>query len=63
MLKHCLIGHGHSDFVEKVERSIENSAPMEQISDSIKDESWEAKVEELRKIVKMYKQKNSKRFP
>lgn len=63
MLKHCLIGHGHSDFVEKVERSIENSAPMEQISDSIKDESWEAKVEELRKIVKMYQQKNSKRFP
>lgn len=51
VLKHCLIGKDHTDFIEKIEFALQNPKPRKEISDSIKHESWEAKVEELRRIV------------
>ena len=51
VLKDCLVGVDHSDFIAKIESAIANSKPREEASDRVRDESWEAKVEELREIM------------
>ena len=51
ILEHCLIGESHSDFISKIEYALANPKPREEISDSIKNESWEAKIDELRVIM------------
>jgi glycosyltransferase involved in cell wall biosynthesis len=51
ILEHCLIGEGRADFIEKIERALANPKPKTKISDSIKNESWDAKVDELRVIM------------
>ena len=51
ILKHCLIGENHADFIEKIEYVLENPKSKEEISDSIRQESWDAKVDELREIL------------
>jgi glycosyltransferase involved in cell wall biosynthesis len=51
ILEHCLIGGNHADFIEKVEYALKNPKPRREISDSIKTESWESKIEELRGIL------------
>ena len=51
ILEHCRIGENHADFIREIEAALENSASPEEISDSIKAESWEAKIDELRKII------------
>ena len=52
ILEHCLIGQNHADFIEKIEYALENPLSREEISDSIKAESWEAKVDEVREILR-----------
>lgn len=47
ILEHCLIGENHTDFIKKIKFGFENKKPREKISDSIKTESWESKVDEL----------------
>ncbi|MCB1023515.1 MAG: glycosyltransferase, partial [Acidobacteria bacterium] len=51
ILKHCLIGKTHEEFLEKIEEAIRDNTPRDVISDSIRDESWRAKIDELRKII------------
>ena len=51
ILEHCLIGKDHADFIEKIEIALANPKPRAEISDSIKTESWEAKIDELRLIL------------
>ncbi len=51
ILKHCLIGENHADFIEKIEYALANPKSKEEISDSIRQESWDAKVDELRTIM------------
>ncbi len=51
ILEHCRIGENHADFIREIEAALENSGTREEISDSIKAESWEAKIDELRKII------------
>lgn len=51
ILQHCLIGENHRDFIEKIEKALANPKPRKEISDSVREESWEAKVDELRQII------------
>ena len=51
ILEHCLIGENHQDFIGKIEYALANPKSREEISDSIKAESWEAKIDELREIM------------
>ena len=51
ILKHCLIGESHEHFIEQIERAFENPIDKELISDEIKHESWDAKIDELREIM------------
>lgn len=55
ILDHCLIGKDHADFIEKIEFALANPKSREEISDSIKNESWEAKIDELREIMRKIK--------
>jgi glycosyltransferase involved in cell wall biosynthesis len=49
----CLIGKSHADFIRQIEIALENPGVLQSRSDSVKSESWEARVEELREIVRM----------
>ena len=51
ILKHCLVGTDHADFIAKIEEALAHPVPREEISDSVREESWEAKVDELRAII------------
>jgi glycosyltransferase involved in cell wall biosynthesis len=51
MLKHCLVGKDHEYFIKQIETVLNNPIDRKVISDSIKDESWDAKVEELRGVM------------
>ncbi|MFT3746017.1 MAG: glycosyltransferase [Pyrinomonadaceae bacterium] len=51
VLPDCLVGVDHSDFIDKVASAIADPTPREAVSDAISDESWEAKVEELRSLL------------
>ena len=51
VLQHCLVGAGHEDFLQKLESAIKNKPAAALVSDSVKNESWEAKVEELRELL------------
>jgi glycosyltransferase involved in cell wall biosynthesis len=49
----CLIGKSPADFIRQIEIALENPGVLQTRSDSVKSESWEARVEELREIVRM----------
>jgi hypothetical protein len=51
VLENCLIGTNHDDFIAKIEQILENPKPREKVSDAIRHESWDAKVDELRLIL------------
>ena len=51
ILKDCLVGENHADFIAKIEFALENPKSKESISDAISHESWEAKIDELRGIM------------
>lgn len=50
-LKHCLIGEDHRDFIEKIGTALEYAPSAEEISDSVREHSWEARVDKLREII------------
>lgn len=52
VLEDCLVGENHADFIAKIEFALANPKPKEEISDRIKHESWEAKIDELREVMK-----------
>jgi glycosyltransferase involved in cell wall biosynthesis len=51
VLADCLVGENHPDFIAKIERILENPKPREEVSDAIRHESWDAKVDELRAVM------------
>lgn len=51
ILDFCRIGKNHDDFIRQIEEALANPVSREKVSDSIKDESWEARIEELRGII------------
>ncbi len=51
ILDHCMIGNDHSDFIDQIETALKKGTSPKEISDSIKHESWDSKVEELRGII------------
>lgn len=51
ILKHCLVGKSHEHFIKQIENALENPIDKELISDQIKHESWDAKVNELREVM------------
>jgi glycosyltransferase involved in cell wall biosynthesis len=52
ILNYCRIGKTHDDFIRKIEEVLINPRPKIEISDSVRNESWEARVDELREIIK-----------
>jgi glycosyltransferase involved in cell wall biosynthesis len=51
ILENCLVGTDHESFIEQIENALRNAKPRSEISDGIREESWDAKVDELRKIM------------
>ena len=58
VLKDCLVGVGLDDFIAKIEQALAQPKPRKAVSDAIAHESWEAKIEELRVIIRMRRQGN-----
>lgn len=56
VLPHCLIGENHAEFIAKIEEILENPKPREEVSGAIRHESWDAKVDELRAIMRKVKE-------
>ncbi|HEY0427327.1 MAG TPA: glycosyltransferase [Pyrinomonadaceae bacterium] len=55
ILEHCRVGATHEDFIFQIEEALRSKLTRGEISDSIKRESWDAKIEELRKIIERAK--------
>lgn len=51
ILDFCRIGETREKFIGQIEEALNNSKPKTEISDSIKAESWEARIEDLRRIL------------
>jgi len=51
VLKDVLVGESHEGFIEKIEYALANPKPRAEVSDAVRAESWEAKVDELRAIL------------
>lgn len=51
VLEHCHVGRDHEDFIVRVEQQITSANDRQIISDSVRSESWEAKVEELKGLL------------
>ncbi len=51
VLADVFVGVSHADFIEKIEYALANPKPRVEVSDAIRTESWEAKVDELRAIL------------
>jgi glycosyltransferase involved in cell wall biosynthesis len=48
-LKHCRIAAGPDEFVREIERALEDPGPSPARSEPMRNESWESKVDELRR--------------
>ena len=51
ILDHCLVARDHDEFLRHIQTALSSDKERSEISDSIRSESWDAKVEELREIV------------
>ena len=51
VLEDCLVGSDTQDFISKIEEALAFPKPRESVSDAIRHESWEAKIEELRLVM------------
>lgn len=56
VLEDCLVGENHTDFIAKIEQILQNPKSRETVSDAIRLESWDAKVDELRVIMRKVKE-------
>jgi len=56
VLEDCLVGENHADFIAKIEKILQNPKPRKEVSDAIRHESWDAKVDELREIMRKVKE-------
>jgi hypothetical protein len=51
ILDYCRIGETHADFIRQIEAVLANPKSKIEISDSVTNESWEARIDELRAIM------------
>ena len=51
ILKNCRIGRTAAEFIKQIEEVLQNPKPRRAVSDSIKSESWDARVDELRQVI------------
>ena len=51
ILDGCSVAADHDDFISKIEQAIAHPKLREAVSDAVAHESWEKKVEELRKVL------------
>ena len=51
ILSDCLVGTDHANFIERIEEGLKSRKPRAEISDAVRHESWDAKVDELRSIM------------
>lgn len=51
VLPDCLVGENHGHFVEQIENALRYKKTRAEISDAVRHESWEAKINELREIM------------
>lgn len=56
ILADCLVGANHAEFIAKIEEILANPKPRVEVSDAIRHESWDAKVDELRAIMRKVKE-------
>ncbi|HXG85706.1 MAG TPA: glycosyltransferase [Pyrinomonadaceae bacterium] len=47
----CRIGRSHDEFIAEIENALKNPRQKTEISDAIRAESWEARIDELREIM------------
>ena len=52
VLEDCLVGTSHDDFILKIEQAIANPKPRNEVSDAVAHESWEAKIDQLRRYIR-----------
>jgi hypothetical protein len=50
-LENCRIARTHEEFIKQIEEVLRHPKDRRQISDSIKNESWDARVDELREVI------------
>ena len=62
VLNLCGIGKTPEDFIRQIEIALENPGASRERSEKVKDESWEARVEELREIIVESKVGDKKSF-
>ncbi len=60
-LDDCLVGVDHDDFIRKVDDALHYPRTRPEISDAVRHESWDAKIDELRQI--MHRQRTSAKQP
>ncbi len=51
ILDSCRIGENHQDFIRQIEAALKNPKSKTETSDSVRSESWEARIDELREIM------------
>ena len=51
ILADCRVGTDHDDFIAQIETALREPKPRAEISDAVRHENWEAKVDELRDIL------------
>lgn len=51
VLDDVLVGVDHEDFIRKIGEALDAPKPRAEVSDAIRHESWEAKIEELRALM------------
>ena len=47
----CRIGRSHDEFISEIENALHHPRPKLEISEAVRAESWEARVDELREII------------
>ncbi|MGD9562318.1 MAG: glycosyltransferase [Pyrinomonadaceae bacterium] len=51
VLENCLVARDHEEFLDKLDEALRSARTPSDISDSVRHESWDAKVEELRELI------------
>ena len=51
ILENCFIGENHAHFIGQIENALKSRKPRAEISDAVRHESWDAKIDELRSIM------------
>lgn len=51
VLENCLVGSDNGNFIAQVENALKNRKSRDEVSESVRNESWDAKIDELREVM------------